>query len=82
MCWTPDAVLSSLLYIIMFKPYHKPTRWVLLPFHFTDGKTEAQKVVQGHSGSKRQTKNLDLEYHDDSFEKASCVGCWRYLACL
>lgn len=45
MCWTLGAVLSNLLYVIMFKPYHKPTRWVLLPFHFTDGKTEAQKVV-------------------------------------
>lgn len=82
MCWTPGAVQVSLLYILMLKSYRNPTRWVVLPFHFTDGKTEAQKVVQGHSGSKRQTKDSDLDYSDGSFEKASRVGSWRYLACL
>lgn len=35
-CFTTGAV---------FKPYHNSTRWLLLPFHFTDGKTEAQKIV-------------------------------------
>lgn len=53
MCWTPGAVLGSVLHIIKLKPYHTLTIWVLLPFLFTDGKTEAQKVVQGHSDSKR-----------------------------
>lgn len=56
MCWTSGTVLSSLFYIILLNPYHNFTRWVSLPFHFTDGKTEAQKVVQGHSSSKRQNK--------------------------
>lgn len=55
MCWTLGALLSSLVYILL-NLYHNSTRWVLLPFPFTDGKTEAQNVVQGHSGSKRQNK--------------------------
>lgn len=56
-CWIPGTVLRSLLYTVLLNPYHNSSRWVSLTFHFIGGKTEAQKIVQGHSGNKRQNKD-------------------------
>ena len=76
-CWTSGAVLGSVLYILVFELYHNPSRRVLLPSHFTGGKTEAQKVVASHSSNKAQKKDLVLGYRDSGPEKANGVGSWR-----
>ena len=56
-CWIPGTMLRSLLYTVLLNLYHTSSRWVSLTFHFIDGKTEAQKSVQGHSGNERQNKD-------------------------
>lgn len=58
MCCGPGPSNSILLNprftdIILLNPYATPWH-VLLCFHFIDGRTKAQKVLQDYSGSKRQ----------------------------
>lgn len=68
MCWTLGAVLGTLLNVILLNPYYNPARCVSLLFHFTGGKTGAQKVVQSHGDNKRQNKDSELGYRDYSPE--------------
>lgn len=42
------SVLGTLLDIIPLNPSCNPARCVVLLFHFTGGRSEAQKVVQSH----------------------------------
>lgn len=73
-----DLWCCARLFIIHHHVEALPQPHQVLCFHFTEGKTETQKVDQHHSGSKQQNKDSDLVYPDGSLEKANWVDSWRY----